>query len=114
MLNRLDLREAAADLAGRLPRPEVAGAEPVAAVRAILDDVRSRGDAALRKYSERFDGVVPEGAEARFEVIAVGTDGARTAMPVKWTLNRVETRYQWYQLYGGWQWEPVTSRSRVK
>ncbi len=60
-----------------------------------------------------FDGVVDQGAEARFDLIAVGSDGARTAMPVSWTLNRVETEYQWYQLYGGWNWEPVTRRSRV-
>jgi hypothetical protein len=57
--------------------------------------------------------VVPEGGEATFEVIAVGPAGDRTAMPVSWTLNRIETRYQWYQLYGGWEWEPVTTRSRV-
>nr|MCU0909988.1 MG2 domain-containing protein [Paracoccaceae bacterium] len=60
-----------------------------------------------------FDGVVPEGVEARFDVIAVAPDGARTAMPVTWTLNRIETTYQWYQIGGRWEWEPVTSRSRV-
>ncbi len=55
MLNRLDLR-GVADVADRLPRPGGAGAEPVAAVRAILDDVRARGDEAVREYTERFDG----------------------------------------------------------
>src|SRR5690606_27768372 len=30
-----------------------------------------------------------------------------------WTLNRVETRYQWYQQYGEWEWEPITTRSRI-
>jgi uncharacterized protein YfaS (alpha-2-macroglobulin family) len=60
-----------------------------------------------------FDGVAPEGAEARFEVIAVGPGGARTALPVRWVLNRVQTDYQWYQSYGGWYWEPMTTRSRV-
>ncbi len=69
--------------------------------------------AALIGVKPAFDGVVPEGTEARFDVIAVGTDGARAAMPVRWTLNRVETTYQWYQLYGGWEWEPVTTRTRV-
>ncbi|MDH3264642.1 MAG: MG2 domain-containing protein, partial [Paracoccaceae bacterium] len=68
---------------------------------------------ALIGIKPAFEGVVPEGSEARFDVIAVGPDGQRAAMPVKWTLNRVETRYQWYQLYGGWEWEPVTTRSRV-
>ncbi len=70
MLNRLDLREASGDLRGLLPRPEVAGAEPVAAVRAILDEVRARGDAALREYSERFDGVVPEALRVPSDEIA--------------------------------------------
>ena len=58
MLNRLDLRGVpTAELAGRLPRPSVGGAGPVATVRAILDDVRERGDAAVRDYTKQFDGV---------------------------------------------------------
>ena len=58
MLHRLDLRgvPADADLAGRLPRPEAAKEPPIAAVQAIVADVRERGDAALREYTERFDG----------------------------------------------------------
>jgi histidinol dehydrogenase len=35
----------------------VAGDEPVAAVRVIIDEVRAGGDAALREFTERFDGV---------------------------------------------------------
>ncbi len=57
MLERLDLRGARGELAGLLPRPQVAGDEPVAAVRAILEEVRTGGDAALRACTERFDGV---------------------------------------------------------
>ncbi len=60
-----------------------------------------------------FDGVLPEGAEAAFRLVAVDTDGAAVDMPVRWTINRVETRYQWYQLNGGWEWEPITRRTRV-
>ncbi|MGR3761021.1 alpha-2-macroglobulin family protein [Roseobacteraceae bacterium NS-SX3] len=60
-----------------------------------------------------FDGVAGEGSEAAFELIALSPDLAPQPMRVKWTLNRVETRYQWYQLYGNWNWEPVTRRSRV-
>ncbi|MEO1555659.1 MAG: alpha-2-macroglobulin family protein [Pseudomonadota bacterium] len=56
-----------------------------------------------------FDDVLPEGGTARFDLVAVGTD----AQPVQWTVNKVETRYQWYQLYGNWNWEPVTRRIRV-
>lgn len=60
-----------------------------------------------------FDGVVPEGTEATFQVIGVGADLAPALMQVRWTLNRVETRYQWYQQYGNWNWEPITTRTRV-
>jgi uncharacterized protein YfaS (alpha-2-macroglobulin family) len=60
-----------------------------------------------------FDGVVPEGTQAEFEVIALNANLEPTELAVRWTLNRVETRYQWYQLYGNWEWEPTTSRTRV-
>lgn len=56
MLHRLDLRGAGGDLRSRLPRPEAAKEPPVAAVQAIVADVRERGDAALRELTARFDG----------------------------------------------------------
>jgi histidinol dehydrogenase len=56
VLRRLDLRGLTDPGAG-LPRPEVAGDEPVAAVREIIAAVRARGDAALRELTARFDGV---------------------------------------------------------
>lgn len=58
MLNRLDLRgRSDGDLLGDLPRPEPGGEAPIEAVRAIIAEVRSRGDAAVREFTERFDGV---------------------------------------------------------
>src|SRR5439155_11700157 len=57
MLHRLDLRGFDGDLRARLPRPGAGRAEPVDAVRQILAEVRKRGDAAVREYTERFDGV---------------------------------------------------------
>jgi hypothetical protein len=60
-----------------------------------------------------FDGAVPEGTEARFRLIGVGPDGAPAPMTVAWELTRLETTYQWYQQFGQWFWEPVTSRNRV-
>ena len=59
------------------------------------------------------DGVVQEGGEARFDVIAIAPDLSRTTMEINWTLNRVETRYQWYRQYGNWNWEPIVTRTRV-
>jgi len=73
----------------------VAPPEPVIGIRKLFDDVAG------------------EGSEAAFDLIAVGPDLARTGMPVTWTVNRVETRYQWYQQYGNWEWEPFTTRTEV-
>lgn len=58
MLNRIDLRGRAGDeLVVDLPRPDPGGEGPTAAVRAIIDEVRAGGDAAVRACTERFDGV---------------------------------------------------------
>ena len=57
MLRRLDLRGHSGDLRAVLPRPDVAGDEPVAAVRDIIAAVADRGDAAVLDYTARFDGV---------------------------------------------------------
>lgn len=75
VLNRLDLR-GATDLRARLPRPDAGRDEPVAAVREILDDVRARGDVAVRELTARFDGV--ELAELRVppEALADAVDQA--------------------------------------
>jgi len=56
MLQRLDLRGMGDDLRGRLPRPEAQVEPPVDEVRALLADVRARGDVALRELTARFDG----------------------------------------------------------
>lgn len=56
-----------------------------------------------------FDGVVAERGDARFDVVAVGAEGVAAS----WRLDRLETRYQWYQLEGSWNWEPMTTRTRV-
>jgi histidinol dehydrogenase len=56
VLQRLDLRGVRADLRGRLPRPVAQVEPPIDEVRAILADVRARGDAALRELTARFDG----------------------------------------------------------
>lgn len=60
-----------------------------------------------------FDGPLPENAQARFDLVLVGPDGAAQSGAVRWQVDKVETRYQWFSLDGRWNWEPVTSRSRV-
>ncbi|EKF18784.1 alpha-2-macroglobulin family protein [Nitratireductor pacificus] len=60
-------------------------------------------------------GQVPEGGTANFRVIAVDPDGNRVAMPgIKWSLLKVERRYQWYRNEGSWNYEPITSTSLVQ
>lgn len=60
-----------------------------------------------------FDDVVPEGGEARFALVVLGPDAQAKPARVDWELTRIETRYQWYQDYGSWYWEPVTRRTRI-
>jgi histidinol dehydrogenase len=56
MLARLDLRGFDGDLAAALARPVSDDAGVLDAVRTIIADVRTRGDEALRDFTERFDG----------------------------------------------------------
>jgi histidinol dehydrogenase len=60
VLRRLDLRGTTSDdpseLRRRLPRPAAQVEPPVDEVRAVLAEVRADGDAALRRFTERFDG----------------------------------------------------------
>jgi histidinol dehydrogenase len=78
VLNRLDLR-GVDDVRARLPRPTEGAELPVAAVRDILDEVRRRGDAALRDYTERFDGVRAD----EFRVDAGELDSALASIPAE-------------------------------
>lgn len=78
----------------RITRP-LAPAQPIIGIKPLLDQA------------------VPENGTARFDILAVGTDEKPAAMKVKWTINRVVTRYQWYRAYGNWNWEPITTRTRV-
>lgn len=66
MLRRLDLRGTGTDdLRARLPRPAAQTEPPVEQVRAVLEEVRQGGDAALRRFTERFDGATIEGVQVR-------------------------------------------------
>ena len=60
-----------------------------------------------------FDGVISENSEATFSLIALTPDLSPAQMRVQWTINKVSTRYQWYRLNNRWNWEPITTRTRV-
>jgi histidinol dehydrogenase len=88
VLARLDLRGQGLDVAAQLPRPVPTGdgSEPLAAVRQVLADVRARGDAAVREYTERFDRVAvdalrvpPDEVEAALEALPQPLTEALTA-----------------------------------
>jgi histidinol dehydrogenase len=80
MLQRLDLR-GITDLDGRLPRPQLDGDAPVALVRSLLDDVRVRGDAAVRELTLRFDGVDIERARVPQAEIDAAVAGLSDEQP---------------------------------
>jgi histidinol dehydrogenase len=81
-ITRLDTRQP--DFASRLSRlcrrDENSGEDVTAVVRGIIDDVRRRGDAALREYTARFDRREVAAADG-FEVI--GFASAVDAIPVE-------------------------------
>ena len=62
----------------------------------------------------RFEGSVPEGSQAGFDVIALDAAGKRIAAPgLEWQLKKVRVDFQWYQSSGSWNYEPVKTASRV-
>ncbi|PKP85135.1 MAG: PAN domain-containing protein [Alphaproteobacteria bacterium HGW-Alphaproteobacteria-2] len=60
-----------------------------------------------------FQGSAPEGGLAEVEVLGLAPGAAPLSGALEWELDRIETRYQWYELHGEWNWEPVTRRSRI-
>jgi uncharacterized protein YfaS (alpha-2-macroglobulin family) len=55
-----------------------------------------------------------DGANAEFDVVSVAPNGDTMARPgLRYDLLKVETRYQWYQQSGQWEYEPVKSTERV-
>ncbi len=80
-MNILDWNALDADAQARaLTRPvQTVAAQTRASVAELIDQVRSRGDAALREITERFDGVAPE----RFEVTEAEFAAAELAVPAE-------------------------------
>ena len=96
MLTRIDLRTsrlAAGDLSRVLPRATLDVVSALASVQPVIDDVRSRGAAALRDAAERFDGVRPEHLRVPAQDIARALEGldphVRQALEISIAHNRV-------------------------
>lgn len=71
--------------------------------------------AALIGIKPLFDGSVPEGAQASFEIIAVGQGMALTDLgAAKWRVERIETNYQWFKVDSSWSYMPIKSREIVE
>ncbi len=62
-----------------------------------------------------FDGSVPEGAQASFEVIAVGQGMSLADLgTANWRVERIETNYQWFKIDQRWSYIPIKSREIVE
>ena len=60
------------------------------------------------------EGQIGNGETAEFDVIAVAPDGTRAGVAdVTWNLVRIKRNFQWYQVDGRWNYEPVTHTERV-
>jgi uncharacterized protein YfaS (alpha-2-macroglobulin family) len=92
----LDIREGAGRPVERSQSRTVMPETPVIGIRPLFEG-----------------GTVSEKSEARFALVAVGPDLKPVAEPVHWVLNRIDTDYQWYALGGQWNWEAITTRSRI-
>ena len=80
--------------------------------RVITLPVRAKG--ATIGVKEDFDESLGEGDSAKFEVIAIGADGARIPRKgVAWSLYKINNDYQWYNTDGRWSYEPVKSSRRI-
>lgn len=126
-LGDLDTTDAAGNLAAPLTLPAPEGVSQPLDARITLRLVEGSGRPVERQITRRVmpdvpvigirplfkDGVVPQGSDAGFDLIAVGPDEATTDLAVHWTVNRIETNYQWYSEFGNWNWEVTTTRTRV-
>ncbi|MFC5186245.1 histidinol dehydrogenase [Actinomadura harenae] len=81
MISRIDLRGSLpGDLRSVLPRAELDVEAALEKVRPICEDVRHHGAAAVRKYTERFDGVAQESTRVPAEEIGKALAGLDPAV----------------------------------
>jgi histidinol dehydrogenase len=98
VLTRLDLRGTSPGVPENLPRPDQAGDEPVAEVRAILADVRARGDEALRELTRHFDGI--ELGELRVPAVDVAAAPGRIDGGLAASLRAAAAAIEAFHRYG--------------
>ncbi|ODN69802.1 alpha-2-macroglobulin family protein [Methylobrevis pamukkalensis] len=73
-----------------------------------------KGTAGRIGIDPQFDGAVEEGGNARFALVAIDAEGqAVAASGLRWTLSKVDSRFQWYNVDGSWNYEQVKVKSRV-
>ncbi|MDQ0423435.1 uncharacterized protein YfaS (alpha-2-macroglobulin family) [Peteryoungia aggregata LMG 23059] len=61
-----------------------------------------------------FEGDLAENTNAAFNLIALGPDGQRQALPAaRWKLIKLERNYQWYRDGSSWRYEPITTTKLV-
>jgi histidinol dehydrogenase len=76
MLSRLDLRGTNADLSPLAAQEDAVDASAVEGVRAIIAEVRGRGDAALHDLTEQFDGCTIDELRVPGDELLAALDGA--------------------------------------
>jgi len=73
-----------------------------------------RGQDFLIGIRPGFDGPLPEGATASFDVVALSSAGERVARKdLRWELFVEDWDYAWYRGGGNWQAEPVIRSRRI-
>ena len=56
----------------------------------------------------------PEGQPAEFSIIAIDANGAPIAVKgAAWSLKRLTTDYQWFNVDGDWRYEAITRASKI-
>lgn len=124
-----DLPRTAADGTAELTVPIAEASEAIGAIEAqVVVSVREPGGrqvsdaltlpvrtgAPLIGVRPGFEDRAREGSTAAFEVIALGPDRARIAMPgAEWSLTRIRRAYQWYRRDGRWFYEGTERLERV-
>jgi histidinol dehydrogenase len=94
MLRTIDLRgtrPSDSELLALVPRAATDVAAALEPARALIDDVRARGEAALLDQAERFDGVRPGAVRVRAAELAEARDALRPDVrrAIESTIDRV-------------------------